>query len=97
VKEDQLVEILKSEMVKAVKDDRAEALFASHIVTSALLSMKEVHEVEGVPVVDILAATLKMAEVLLDMKKAYGIGVCRKSSYRSPSPGRDMNLPVMYS
>ena len=96
-KQDQLVEILKSEMVKAIKDDGAEALFVSCIVTSALLSMKEVHEVEGVPVIDIMAATLKMAELLLDLKKAYGIGVCRKSSYRSPSPGWDKNLPVMNS
>lgn len=96
-KQDELVEIMKSEMVKAIKEDGAEALFVSCIVTSAFLSMKEVHEIEGVPVIDIMAATLKMAEVLLDLKKAYGMGVCRKSSYISPSPGWDKNLPVMNS
>jgi allantoin racemase len=96
-KQDQLIKLLTSEMARAVKEDGAEVLFISCIVTSALVNMKEIREVEGAPVIDILAATIKMAEVLLDLKKAYEIGVCRKSSYLPPSPGWDKNLPILNS
>jgi len=94
-KQDQLVEMLRSEMVKAVKEDGAEALFVSCIVTSALVYIKELHDVEGAPVLDIMSPTIKMAEVLFDMKKAHGIGVCRRSSHLPPSAGFDINKPIM--
>jgi hypothetical protein len=94
-KQDQLVEMLRSEMVKAVREDGAEALFVSCIVTSALVYIKELHEVEGVPVLDIMSPTIKMAEVLFDMKKSHGIGVCRRSSHMPPSAGFDINKPIM--
>ncbi|OGO30167.1 MAG: hypothetical protein A2Z29_07735 [Chloroflexi bacterium RBG_16_56_11] len=95
-KQDQLIEMLTSEMAKAVKEDGAEALFVSCIVTSALLNMKEVREVAGVPVIDILAASIKMAEAMVDLKRAYGISVCRKSLYLSPSSGWDKQLPITF-
>jgi allantoin racemase len=94
--QDQLVDLLKAEMIKAVKEDGAEAVFVSCIVTSALVSMKKVWEIEGVPVIDILAASLKMAEVLTDLKRAYGMGVSRKSIYISPSEGWEKQLPIKY-
>jgi allantoin racemase len=84
---DKLIELLTGEMKKAVKEDGAEALFVSCIVTSALVSEKGIREVAGAPVIDILAASLKMAEALVDLKRVYGIGVNRSSIYLSPSPG----------
>lgn len=94
--QDQLVELLKAEMVKAVHQDGAEAIFVSCIVTSALVSMKGVWEIEGVPVIDILAASLIMAEALSDLKSAFGTSVSRKSIYMAPSEGWEKQLPIKY-
>jgi len=93
--QEKLIELLTGEMAKAVKEDGAEALFVSCVITSALLTMQGVREVEGAPVIDQVAASLKMAEILLDLKRAYGTGVCRKSIYLAPSPGWDKQIPII--
>jgi len=80
-----LIEMLTNEMVRAVIEDKAEALFISCTHTSAFLSSQGIREVEEVPVLDIFAASLKMAETYLALKRGYETKVCRKSVYMAPS------------
>jgi Asp/Glu/hydantoin racemase len=80
-----LVDLLTIEMEKAVKEDGAEVLFAACAITSSFLTMHNVHKVAGVPVLDLYAVSLKAAESLVDLKRAYGTSVCKNSLYLPPS------------
>jgi Asp/Glu/hydantoin racemase len=82
-------------MAKAANEDGAEALFVSCVVTSAFLSMQGVREVSGTPVIDPVAASLKLTETLVDLKRAYGTGVCRRSIYTALVPGWEKQIPII--
>ena len=56
--------------------------------------MQRVYQVDGVPVIDPLAAQIKMAETLSDFQRAYGTGVCRASIYHSPHKGWEEEIPI---
>lgn len=79
-----LVKMLTTEMSKAVNEDRAEALFISCTHTSAFFTMQGVREVEGVPILDLFAASLKLAETLADLERGLGTKVCKRSIYLAP-------------
>ena len=89
------VHIYRSEMEKAIADDGAEALMVSCILTSAFLIEHGLYEVDGVPVIDLLAGSLKMAEIMIDLQREYGTKVCKNTLYRPPSPGWDKDLPML--
>ena len=88
------VQVYRSEMEKAIAEDGAEALMVSCIITSAFLTEHGLYEVDGVPVIDLLAGSLKAAETMIDLQKAYGTTVCRNTIYRTPPPGWDKDLPM---
>jgi len=88
------VQVFKSEMSKAIAEDGAEALFVSCMLTSAFLTEHGLYEVDGVPVIDLLAGSLKMTELMIDLQDAYGTIVCKNTIYRTPSLGWDKDLPL---
>jgi len=88
-----LAEIFSLEMARAVIEDRAEALCVSCMITSAAIASQGVRRVEGAPVLDMFAASIKMAELLVDLKRAFGISVCKRSIYNPPKPGWEARIP----
>jgi len=89
-----VLDMLTAAMAKAVQEDGAEALYVSCLPTSAMVAMHQVYEVDGVPVVNMFAAGLKMAENLAAFKKAFGTVVCKKSIYLRPHAGWDQEIPI---
>jgi allantoin racemase len=89
-----VVEMLTSEMRRAVLEDRAEVVWVSCVPSSTCVAMHGVHEVEGAPVVNLFAAGLKLAETLVSLKKAYGTVVCKRSIYLGPAPGWEQEIPI---
>ena len=66
---------------KTIKEDYAEVIIVGCTILSSLLTANKVHSFEGVPVIDPVWAGIKMAEVLVDVHRKYGIEVCRSSVY----------------
>jgi Asp/Glu/hydantoin racemase len=89
----EITEILIAEMTKAVNEDGAEVVFVSCTHTSAFLAMQGIHAIEGVPVLDLFAVSLKMAETLISLKRGFGTFICKKSVYMGPSAGWEKMIP----
>jgi len=64
------------------------------MLTSAMVAMHQVYEVDGVPVINMFAAGLKLAENLAALKRAFGTVVCKKSIYLGPHAGWDQEIPI---
>jgi hypothetical protein len=84
-------------MGEAARKDSAEVVFVSCTHTSAFINMQGIYEVDGVPILDLFTGSLKLAETLLDIKKAYGTAVCKKSIYMAPSTGWEKLIPTVFS
>ena len=91
----QAVQMFKTEIEKAIAEDGAEAILVSCMLTSAFLTEQGLYEVDGVPIIDLLAGSLKMTELMIDLQDAYGTTVCKSTVYRAPSPGWDKDLPML--
>lgn len=79
-----LVSVFRESATRAVREDKAEVIIAGCTLLSSILTRQKVHSIDMVPLIDPVWAGIKMAEVLVDLKKAYGVGVCRKSIYAAP-------------
>jgi len=88
-----LVTKFREVATRAVRDDKAEVIIAGCGLLGSILTHQKVHHIEGVPLIDPEWAGIKMAEVLVDLKRAYGIGVCRASIYAAP-PDWEKEIPV---
>lgn len=67
----------------------AEAIIPGEIPLNVLLASEGVHEVDGVAVIDSLGATLKMAEMMVELKAATGFSATRRGWYHAaPKPER---------
>lgn len=95
-KHGEFVDLLTAEMSKAVKEDGTEVLLVGCTIAATVLTMHGVHEVEGAPVVDLIAAEVKMAEAMVDLKRAYGILVCKASIYQRPPPEWEKEIPILF-
>ena len=89
-----LFEMITAEMAKAIREDGAEAVFIGIMPGAAWLSLQGIHEIEGAPVVDAFSTAVKMAETMVDLKRAYGTGICRRSIYIPPHPGWEQEIPI---
>ncbi len=89
----QLADIISMEMAKAVNDDGAEAVYISDVPTGLILTTQGITQVEGAPVVDPYTAALKMAEMLVDLQRAQGVGVCKRALRPPPMPGWEKQIP----
>ncbi len=63
-----------------------EAIIPGEAPLCVLLSRNGVAEVDGVPVVDALAATVKVAEMMVDLRRATGLRPCRTGYYEAQPP-----------
>ena len=61
---------------------------------SAFLTAQGIGRVDEAPIVDIIAAEIKMAEIMVDLKRAYGTSVCPASIYYPPPPGWEQDIPI---
>jgi allantoin racemase len=63
-----------------------EAIIPGEAPLCVLLARNNVHEIDGVPIVDALAATIKMAESLVDLRRTIGLRPCRTGHYGAQPP-----------
>lgn len=69
--------------------DGADVLIPGEAVLCALLASQGLTRVDDVPVVDALAATVKMAETMVELRRVAGLAVSRKGYFTAaPPPGR---------
>jgi len=92
--QEKLIGMITQEMEKAVKEDGAEAFFVPCVPTSSMLAMNGVYAVLGVPVIDLLSISVKQAEAIVDLKRAYGTSVCKRSIYIPPYEGWERDIPI---
>ena len=85
--------MFKEVATKAAGEDETEVIIAGCTILSSILTNRKVYEVDGLPLIDPVWAGVKMAEVLVDLKRAYGVGVCRKSIY-SASVSWEKEIPI---
>ncbi len=77
--------------------DGADVLIPGEAVLCVLLASQGVSRVDDVPVVDALAATVKIAEALVDLRRVAGLQVSRKSVFTAAPPaGRVAELLRFY-
>lgn len=88
------VELVTEEMSKAVREDGAEALILGCTISSTVLTMHGIHEVDGAPILDSVAVEIKTAETLVDLRRVYGTGVSKASIYDTPRPGWEKEVPI---
>lgn len=88
-----LVSVFKEVATKVAREDETEVIIAGCTILSSILTNRKVYEVDGLPLIDPVWAGVKMAEVLVDLKRAYGVGVCRKSIY-SASVNWEKEIPI---
>jgi len=82
ISEKDKIEILMSEMRKAINEDGAEVLFVAHVPDSIMLKMEGICEIDGSPIVDSFSAAIKLTESLVRFKRAFGMDICRKSVFK---------------
>jgi len=92
--ENKVIDQIVVEIRKAVRDDSAEAAFVGCTIGSSLLTMQGIHQVENAPVIDIIAAEIKMAEIMVDLRRAFGITQCKATIYHPPPPGWEKEMPI---
>lgn len=93
-KHGKVVEQIVEEVKTAVTQDGAEAVIIGCTIGSSLLTVNGVHEVAGVPLVDMITAELKMAEIMVDIHRAYGILPCKASIYKAPPSDWEHEVPI---
>ncbi|MEW6440532.1 MAG: aspartate/glutamate racemase family protein [bacterium] len=87
------------ELCRACIQDGAEVILPCCCALSPAASLAGYREVPGtgVPVVDVTQAALKLAETLVDLKRAVGLGKSRRCTYKSTPPAiRDMMRSLTY-
>lgn len=92
----EFVRIVTAEMRRAIVEDHAEVLWYACTVGASVLTLHNIYEIDGVSLINPFVAALKMAEVMVDLQRAYGTAVCRSSVYRSPAAGweKERQIPV---
>lgn len=75
----------------------AEVIIPGEAPLNVLLARSGVSEVDGTPVVDSLAAWIKQAEALVELRRASGVRPCRTGYFSAlPDPGRVDEVLAFY-
>jgi len=69
----------------------ATALIPGEAPLCVLLARQGVREVDGVPVIDAIAATVKMAETLVDLRRSTGLRPCKNGFFTAKPPRERVN------
>ncbi len=78
---ERLMSLFRDRAIKTIEENGAEAVVVGCTILSTLLTVNQVHEIDGTPLVDPVWAGIKMAEVFADMQRDFGVRVCRSSIY----------------
>jgi Asp/Glu/hydantoin racemase len=82
---------------KAVEEDKAEVIIPACTILSSALTNQGLYQIDGVPIIDPVWAGIKMAEVFVDLKLTYGIGVCRNTMYATPNDWeQEIPIPLIH-
>lgn len=75
----------------------AEVIIPGEAPLCVLLARESVTQVDGVPVLDSLAAWVKLAETLVDLRRLSGVASCRTGYFNAlPDPGRMREILSFY-
>lgn len=71
---------------RAMIRDGVDVIIPGEAPLCALLMKHGIHRVDGVPIVDALGATIKMAEAMVDLKRSSGLAPARKGYFTDKPP-----------
>jgi len=92
-----LIERFQTAVRAVIRDTGADVLIGGSMPLSVLLASNGVSRVDDVPVVDGLAATIKMAEMMVDLKRSSGLTVSRHGWFNAtPRAGRVQEVMKFY-
>lgn len=80
---DRLLNLFHERAARTIKEDGAEVIIVCCTILSTLLTMQKIYTVDAVPVVDPVWAGIKLAEVMVDLRRAHGIEACRRSHFNT--------------
>jgi Asp/Glu/hydantoin racemase len=93
-----LIERFQEAARAMIKNTGADVLIGGSMPLSVLLASHGVSRVDDVPIVDGLAATIKMAEMMVDLKRASGLSVSRHGWFNAgPRPERVAEVMRFYN
>lgn len=82
---DKVIETFRASAREAIARG-VEAIIPGEAPLCVLLARAGVHDVEGVPIVDALACTIKMAETLVDLRRSIELKPARAGHYTDQPP-----------
>jgi Asp/Glu/hydantoin racemase len=92
-----LIERFQAAVRKMVADQGVDVIIAGSVPLTLLLAMNGVSRVDGVPIIDGLATTIKMAEMMSDLRSLTGLTVSRQGWFNAaPSPERLQQVMKFY-
>lgn len=71
---------------RALIREGAEAIIPGEAPLCVLLAQNGISSIDGVPIVDALGATIKMAETMVDLRRTAGMHVCRRGYFGATLP-----------
>ena len=93
-----LIERFQESARAMIKSTGADVLIGGSMPLSVLLASHGVSRVDDVPIVDGLAATIKMAEMMVDLKRSSGLSVSRHGWFNAgPRPERVAEVMRFYN
>jgi Asp/Glu/hydantoin racemase len=90
-----LADALTKMSKRLIKEDGAEVIIPGCTILSTILTANNIFEVNGVPVIDGVATSIKMAEALVDLKRSCNYKVCRNGLY-GREKGALLSAPLRY-
>lgn len=85
------------ESARALIAEGADAIIPGEVPLGVTMAAHGVRRVDEVPLIDGLAATMKMAELMVDLRRSIGLEVSRNTCYTaSPPPERVAELLAFY-
>lgn len=93
-----LIERFQAAARSMIKTTGADVLIGGSMPLSVLLASHGISRVDNVPVVDGLAATIKMAEMMVDLRQSSGLSVSRHGWFNAaPTPKRVAEVMEFYN
>ncbi len=92
---EKLIDTLLKVAETVIKEDGAEVIIPGCTILSTILTASNISEVSGVPIIDGVATSIKMAESLVDLKKCCNYKVCRNALY-GREKGAPLSAPLRY-
>ena len=83
-----VIERLQERMRQIIREDGADVIIPGEVPMNMLLACNGINRVDDVPIMDSFACTLKMAELMVDLKRATGVAPSRHG-WMNATPGKE--------